>query len=144
QEALASEAGNFREGSLELILADGSVYPYRGTGYPAGRQIDPRTGTIAVKGVFPNPDQLLRPGQYARIRVETGLLEGAIVVPQPAIQGLQWLGLVAVGGGDGTVSLLTLQRGPTWGSLRVIQGGVAAGVSVSVMSFRKVRPGMTV
>lgn len=144
QEALASEAGNFREGSLELILADGSVYPYRGTGYPAGRQIDPRTGTIAVKGVFPNPDQLLRPGQYARIRVETGLLEGAIVVPQRAIQGLQGLGQVAVVGDDGTVSLRTVQLGPTWGSLRVIQDGVAAGESVIVEGFQKVRPGMTV
>src|SRR5262249_30602861 len=61
QEAISQK--NFREGALEIVLADGSIYPYRGTGYPAGREVDPRTGTITVKGVFPNPHQLLRPGQ---------------------------------------------------------------------------------
>src|SRR5690606_10507929 len=106
--------------------------------------IDPRTGTIAVKGVFPNPDQLLRPGQYARIRVETGLLRDAVVVPQRAIQGLQGLGQVAVVNADGTVALRTVQLGPVWGTLRVIQDGVAAGESVIVEGFQKVRPGMLV
>jgi membrane fusion protein (multidrug efflux system) len=85
----AVEQGRFREGSLQLVLADGSVYPHRGTGYLAGREIDPRTGTITVKGDFPNPGQALRPGQYARVRAETGVAKGALVVPQRAIQDLQ-------------------------------------------------------
>jgi len=144
QEALASPAGKFREGVLQLLLADGSVYPHAGTGYPAGREIDPRTGTIAVKGVFPNPDQLLRPGQYARIRVETGLLRGAVVVPQRAVQELQGMGQVAVVGADGTVDLRTVQLGPSWGTLRVVREGVAAGESVIVEGFQKVRAGMAV
>jgi membrane fusion protein, multidrug efflux system len=142
QEAMREQ--RFREGGLEIVLADGSVYPHRGTGYPAGRQIDTRTGTITVKGVFPNPDQLLRPGQYARIRAETGLLRGAVVVPQRAIQEMQGLGQVAVIGDDDTVDVRTVQLGPTWGTLRVISQGVAAGERVVVEGFQKVRPGMKV
>jgi membrane fusion protein (multidrug efflux system) len=140
----ALREGRFRAGGLELILADGSSYPHRGTGYPAGREIDPRTGTIAVKGVFPNPDQLLRPGQYARIRVETGVLRGAVVAPQRAIQDLQGIGQVAVVGDDGKVELRTVQLGPAWGTLRVIQQGVTPGERLVVEGFQKVRPGIEV
>lgn len=136
--------GSFRAGGLELILADGSSYPHRGTGYPAGREIDPRTGTIAVKGVFPNPDQLLRPGQYARIRVETGVLRGAVVAPQRAVQDLQGIGQVAVVGADGKVDLRTVALGPTWGTLRVIEKGIAPGERLVVEGFQKVRPGIEV
>jgi membrane fusion protein (multidrug efflux system) len=142
QEAMLER--KFREDTLELVLADGSVYPHRGTGFPAGRQIDPRTGTIAVKGVFPNPDQLLRPGQYARIRVVTNLLRGAVVVPQRAIQDLQGLGQVAVVRDDDAIEVRTVQLGPAWGTLRVVTQGVAAGERVVVEGFQKVRPGMKV
>lgn len=142
QEAMLER--KFQEGTLELVLADGSVYPHRGTGFPAGRGIDPRTGTIAVKGVFPNPEQLLRPGQYARIRVVTALLRGAVVVPQRAIQDLQGLGQVAVVGADDTVEVRTVQPGPTWGTLRVVSQGVQAGERVIVEGFQKVRPGSKV
>lgn len=140
----ALREGRFRTSGLELILADGSAYPHRGTGYPAGREIDPRTGTIAVKGVFPNPDQLLRPGQYARVRVETGVLRGAVVVPQRAVQDLQGLGQVAVVGADDKVELRMVPPGPTWGTLRVIPQGVAPGERVIVEGFQKVRAGMEV
>ncbi len=142
QEAMLER--KFRDGALELILADGSTYPHRGTGFPAGRQVDPRTGTIAVKGVFPNPEQLLRPGQYARIRVTTGSLRGAVVLPLRAIQDLQGLGQVAVVRDDDTVDVRTVQLGPVWGTLRVVTQGVAAGERVIVEGFQKVRPGMTV
>lgn len=142
QEAMLER--KFQDGVLELILADGSVYPHRGTGFPAGRQIDPRTGTIAVKGVFPNPDQLLRPGQYARIRVVTGVLRGAVVVPQRAIHDLQGLGQLAVVRADDTVDVRTARLGPAWGVLRVVAEGVTAGERVIVEGFQKVRPGMAV
>jgi membrane fusion protein (multidrug efflux system) len=142
REAVA--AGRFREGALELVLADGSVHPHRGTGYPAGREIDPRTGTIAVKGDFPNPEQTLRPGQYARVRVETDVARGALVVPARAVQDLQGLAqLTLVGPGD-EIEVRTVTAGATWGALRVITKGVAAGERVVVEGFQKVRPGMTV
>jgi membrane fusion protein (multidrug efflux system) len=135
---------NFREGTLQLVLADGSIYPHAGTGYPAGREIDPRTGTITVKGVFPNPDQILRPGQYARVRAETGLAKGALVVPQRAIQELQGLPQLAVVGPDEKIEIRTVTTGPTWGTLAVITKGVAAGERVVVEGFQKVRPGSVV
>jgi membrane fusion protein (multidrug efflux system) len=135
---------NFREGTLQLVLADGSIYPHAGTGYPAGREIDPRTGTITVKGVFPNPDQILRPGQYARVRAETGLAKGALVVPQRAIQELQGLPQLAVVGPDEKIEIRTVTTGPTWGTLAVITKGVAAGERVVVEGFQKVRPGIVV
>jgi membrane fusion protein (multidrug efflux system) len=142
QEALAQ--GSFRQGALQLVLADGSVYPHHGTGHPAGREIDPQTGTIAVKGVFPNPDQLLRPGQYARVRVETGVLENAAVVPERAVQELQGLGQLNVVGPEDKVDVRAVETGPSWGTLRVITKGVSPGERVIVEGFQKVRPGMVV
>ena len=142
QEALAQ--GSFRKGSLELILADGSVYPERGTGYPAGREIDPRTGTILVKGVFPNPGNALRPGQYARVRVQTDLAKDAVVVPVRALQELQGQYQLAVVGADDKVELRAVQAGATWGTLRVITKNLATGERVVVEGFQKVRPGMEV
>ncbi len=142
QEALSQR--NFPRDALELILADGTVYPHRGTGYPAGREIDPRTGTITVKGVFANPGNLLRPGQYARVRVETDVRRGATTVPQRALQDLQGLAQIAVVGPDRKVEVRTVQPGPSSGTLRVIEKGVAPGESVIVEGFQKVRPGMIV
>jgi membrane fusion protein (multidrug efflux system) len=127
-----------------MVLADGSVYPHRGVAYPAGREIDPRTGTITVKADFPNPDLLLRPGQYARVRVETNVAEGALVVPQRAVQDLQGLAQLTLVGPDETVEVRTVTTGTVWGTLQVIEKGVAAGERVVVEGFQKVRPGMVV
>jgi membrane fusion protein (multidrug efflux system) len=140
----AVEQGRFREGTLQLVLADGSVYPHRGTGYLAGREIDPRTGTITVKGDFPNPGQALRPGQYARVRAETGVAKGALVVPQRAIQDLQGLAQLTLVGADDKVEVRTVTKGPAWEGLQVISQGVSAGERVVVEGFQKVRPGMAV
>ena len=134
--------GSFRKNSLQLILADGSIYPHPGTAYPAGREIDPRTGTITVKGEFPNPEQMLRPGQYARIRVETGVAKDALVVPARAVQDLQGLAQLMVVGADDKVEVRTVTAGPVWGTLQVITKGVSAGERVVVEGFQKARPGM--
>ena len=135
---------NFRKGAVQIVLADGSVYPHAGTAYPAGREIDPRTGTITVKGVFPNPDQVLRPGLYARVRVETDVLRGMIVVPQRAVQELQGSAQIAVVKPDDTVELRAVKKGPSWGTFQVLETGVAAGERVVVEGFQKVRPGTKV
>ena len=140
----AVRTGSFRKDSLELVLADGSIYPHRGTGYPAGRAVDPRTGTITVKGVFPNPGGFLRPGQYARVRVETDRRKGALVVPQRALIDLQGTKQLAVVGADGKVEIRNVQAGPRWGTLQVIDSGVATGERVVVEGLQKVRNGMAV
>lgn len=140
----AVRAGSFRAGAEELILADGSVYPHRGTGYPAGREVDPRTGTILAKGVFPNPDFLLRPGQYARIRVEMDVAKGALVVPQRAVQDLQGMAQLTLVGADDKVEVRSVTTGPVWGTLQVITKGVSTGERVVVEGFQKARPGMQV
>jgi membrane fusion protein (multidrug efflux system) len=127
-----------------MVLADGSVYPHRGIGYPAGREIDPRTGTITVKADFPNPGPLLRPGQYARVRVVTDVESGALVVPQRAVQELQGMAQLTVVGADDTVELRTVTTGVRWGTLQVVTKGLAAGERVVVEGFQKVRPGMKV
>ncbi len=142
QEAL--RVGHFREGLQELVLADGSVYPHRGTGYPAGLGVDPRTGTITVKGRFPNPGYLLRPGQYARVRVETDVLKGALVVPQRALIDLQGRKQLAVVGADDKVEVRSVEVGPTSSGVVVIEKGVAAGERVIVEGTQKVQPGMVV
>jgi len=140
----AVRTGSFPAGAEQLILADGTVYPYRGTGYPAGREVDPHTGTILVKGVFPNPDFLLRPGQYARIRVELNVLKGALVVPQRAVQNLQGLAQLTLVGADDRIEVRTVRTGPVWNSLQVITEGASPGERVVVEGFQKVRPGSTV
>jgi membrane fusion protein (multidrug efflux system) len=140
----AVDKGRFEDATLELVLADGSIYPQRGTAYLAGREIDPTTGTIAVKAEFPNPDQLLRPGQYARVRVEAEVAKGALVVPQRAVQSLQGLPQLMVVGADGKIEVRTVSTGTVWGTLQVIKQGVSAGERVVVEGFQKARPGMLV
>jgi membrane fusion protein (multidrug efflux system) len=144
--ARAVDEGRFqpRPGGVQIVLADGNVYPHQGVGYPAGREIDPRTGTITVKADFPNPEGLLRPGQYARVRIETDTAPGALVVPQRAVQDLQGLSQLALVGADDQIEVRTVTAGASWGTLRVITQGVAAGERVVVEGFQKVRPGMTV
>ncbi len=128
----------------ELILADGSVYPHQGVAYPAGGGVDPRTGTITVKARFPNPDLLLRAGQYARIRAETQLLKGALVVPQRAIIDLQGQKQLAVVTPEDKIEVRAVKLGPASGTDQVVESGVTAGERVVVEGFQKVRPGMVV
>jgi membrane fusion protein (multidrug efflux system) len=136
--------GRFQSGGVEMVLTDGTVYPHRGVGYPAGREIDPRTGTITVKADFPNPGPMLRPGQYARLRVTTDVAQGALVVPQRAVQDLQGLAQLTVVGADDKVEVRTVTTGVRWGTLQVVTQGLAAGERVVVEGFQKVRPGMVV
>jgi membrane fusion protein (multidrug efflux system) len=141
--AAAVARGSF-EGALQLVLADGSVYPHPGRGFPAGLGVDPRTGTITVKGEFPNPGNLLRPGQYSRVRAETETMKGALVVPQRAIQELQGLAQLTLVGAEDKIEVRTVQKGPASRGLQVITRGVSAGERVVVEGFQKVRPGMAV
>jgi membrane fusion protein (multidrug efflux system) len=132
------------KGMFELLLADGSVYPHRGDPYLAGREVDVKTGTIQVAGVFPNPENLLRPGQYGKVRFAIDVKKGALLVPQRAVSELQGMFQVAVVGPDKKIEIKPVTTGPKVGSLWVIEKGVAPGDSIVVEGVQKVRPGMEV
>jgi len=130
---------------LELILDDGSVYPPRGTVVVTNRQVDPRTGTITLQGAFPNPGNVLRPGQYGKVRAAIETRKGALVVPQRAISELQGSYQVGVVSPDGKVDLRSVHAGEQVGNqLVVVEDGLQAGEKVIVEGFARVRPGMLV
>jgi membrane fusion protein, multidrug efflux system len=136
--------GATREGGLELILADGSVWPHRGSGVPASAGVDPATGTMLVRGEFPNPDYVLRPGQYARVRAVTETKAAALLVPQRAIAETQGVFQVAVVGPDDKVELRVVEPGVRDGGMQVIVKGLSAGERVVVEGIQKVRSGSVV
>jgi RND family efflux transporter MFP subunit len=125
-------------------LADGSTYPHPGKIIFADRQVDVQTGTIQVVGEFPNSGNLLRPGQYARIQAPTGNIDGALLVPQPAVSQQQGTDQVTVIGADNRAQLRTVQLGPTVGTLWVITSGLKPGERVAVVGADKVRDGQPV
>src|SRR5262249_46884965 len=129
---------------LELILEDGSVYPQRGTVVVTNRQVDPRTGTITLQGAFPNPGNLLRPGQYGKVRAAIETRKGALVVPQRAISELQGSYQVGVVGPDAKVEVRTVRTGEQVGNQLVVEEGVRAGEEVIGEGFARVRPGTVV
>jgi len=132
------------EQNLEMILADGSVYPHQGTFYFADRQVDVTTGAMRVAARFPNKDGLLRPGLFCRVRVQTAVREGALLVPEQAVAELQGSSLVAVMGRDRKIALRRVELGerePPW---RVLRKGVSAGETIVVEGIQKVRDGMEV
>ena len=128
----------------ELILADGTVYPETGSFYALGREVNPETGTILVEARFPNPKGLLRPGQYGRVRAQIDEKENATVVPQRALKDLQGTFQVAVVGKDDVIEMRTVKVGPTYGTLWVIDKGVAPGETVVVEGLQDVKTGTKV
>jgi len=130
--------------AFELVLADGSVYNHKGKLVFADRAIDPTTGTLGIEAEFPNPDHLLRPGQYTRMRAEIDQRKDAILVPQTAVQELQGTYSVAVVGSDNKVSLRPVQASDRIGSLWVIDTGLKPGEKIIIEGLQKVRDGVTV
>ncbi len=129
---------------LSLVLADGSVWPHIGRVVPAASAVDQATGTFLMRGEFSNPENLLRPGQYARVRGVTGTAKNALLVPQRAIAELQGVFQVAVVKDDDTVELRVVEPGVVDGSLQVIETGLAPGERIVVEGIQKVRPGTVV
>ncbi|MEN6373932.1 MAG: efflux RND transporter periplasmic adaptor subunit [Smithella sp.] len=128
----------------ELILADGSVYPEKGRYAFADRQVDITTGTIKVAAVFPNPGNLLRPGQYGRIRVAQSIRKDALLVPQRSVSEVQGKYMVAVVGADNKVDIRPVKAAERIDNLWVILDGLKPGERVVVEGIQKVRPGMPV
>ena len=117
---------------LELVLADGSVFPEKGKAVLVDREVDPRTGTMTVRGFFPNPAHILRPGQYAKVRAALETRVGALLVPQRAVMELQGGYHVGVVGADGKVELRSVTPGTQIDGMWVIEQGVKPGESVIV------------
>jgi membrane fusion protein (multidrug efflux system) len=129
---------------LDLILADGSTYPRKGQVIFTDRQVDPQTGTIRVVGAFPNPGNILRPGQFGRVRALLGVRQGAVLVPQRCVTELQGTYEVAVVTAQNSISLRKVKVGDRVGLLWVIEEGLAPGEEVVSAGTSKVRDGMPV
>ena len=139
------KGGRKAEGAvLELILADGSVFPHKGQVVIVDRAVDQKTGTLTFVAEFPNPDGRLRPGQFGRVRAPIELAENAILVPKRAVQEIQGMKSVLVVGADNTVMLRTIQPGETVGDLLIVRDGVKPGERVIVDGVQKARPGAKV
>lgn len=129
---------------LQLILTDGSTYDQMGRIYFADREVNAATGAIRIAGVFPNPNNLLRPGGYGRIRASVTTREKALLVPQRAVIELQGSYQVAVVGDDSKISIRNVTVADRVGKLWVLTGGVKPGERVVIEGLQKVRDGAPV
>jgi RND family efflux transporter MFP subunit len=129
---------------LDLILANGDIYPHQGFIYLSDREVNQTTGTIRIAGTFPNPENILRPGGYGRIRAATNMRQGALLVPQRAVTELQGSYQVAVVGPDNKVSIRTVKVAELIGSMWIIEDGLKPGERVVVEGVQKVHAGALV
>jgi len=129
---------------LQLYLADGSKWPERGTPFVLGRSVDEQTGTILIEGRFPNPNNVLRPGQFARVRVDIGTRKNALLVPQRAVSDIQGKYMLSVISNQDVVEVRPVEVGETVGENWIITKGLKADERVVVEGIQKVRSGMKV
>ncbi len=132
------------DGQLELILSDGSVFPKKGRIIIADRAVDLKTGTLSIVTEFPNPDALLRPGQFGRVRLAATVVDNALLVPQKAVTEMQSAKVVYVVGQDNKVVLRSIVLGQRVGPDYIVTEGLKPGERVVVEGLQKVRPGDTV
>lgn len=125
---------------FHLTLADGTVYPHEGTFVVSEREVDPRTGTLVVEARFPNPDGLLKPGQFGRVKVVAETIPGAVVVPMLAVMEQQSARVVYVVKEDNTVDMRPVKLGVRFGADVVVTEGVKAGERLIVEGMMKARP----
>ncbi len=129
---------------IDMVLADGSVYPHKGAFAFADRQVDPTTGTLKVALLFPNPGNVLRPGQFGKVRVVMETKKDALLVPQRAVSDVQGRNLVAVVGQDNKVDIRQVQVANQIGSNMIISQGLKPGDKIIVEGIQKVKQGQMV
>jgi RND family efflux transporter MFP subunit len=129
---------------VQMLLADGSTYKYSGHFYVANRQVNVQTGTIKIQALFPNPDYVLRPGLYAKLRADVDTQHDALLVPQAAVVEIQGQYQVAVVGSDNRVSMRSVTIGKQDGDLRIITQGLNPGEQVVADGVQKVSDGVVV
>lgn len=132
---------SLRDQALKVVLANDATYPYTGQVYAVSPTVDPKTGTISVEARFPNPDGLLRPGGFARVRVIVERRRDAVLVPQTAIVKSQGVDTVYVIDSKNVAALRSVSLGPQYQQSYVVQSGLKAGERVVVEGTQKVRPG---
>jgi membrane fusion protein, multidrug efflux system len=130
--------------NLVLTLGDGSVFPRSGRALLVNREMDSHTGTIQIRAEFSNPGNVLRPGQYARVRAVTEERKDALLIPQRAISEVQGIYQVGVVGSDNKVEIRAVKPGPQFGDMWVIDSGLRPGDTVVVDGLQRMRDGMTV
>ena len=133
-----------RQATIEMLFADGTVYPQKGTFSFVNRQVDPTTGTILIAANFPNPDRTLRPGQFAVARAAIENIPGALLVPERALVDLQGNYQLGVLGADNKADIRAVKIGPRYNRNVVVTEGLKEGEKVIVEGMQKVRPGMVV
>ncbi len=137
----AEKKGGF---GLQIVLADGTIFPHPGRLMAINNVVGQDTGALEVEAQFPNPGNLLRAGQFARVRAVTQWLDNALLVPQRAINDLQGKSQIAVVAPDGKVDLRLVQTGPTYASMQVVTGGIKPGEQVVIEGMQKLRQGQAV
>jgi RND family efflux transporter MFP subunit len=140
----ADRAAREKQFELDLILADGSTYPRKGKFFAADRQVDIQTGSIRLAGLFPNPGNVLRPGQFGRVRFISYTRKGALLVPQKSVVELQGSYQVAVVGSDNKVTLRAVTVGERTGAMWIVNEGLKPQERVVVEGVQKVRENMQV
>ncbi|HEV7766933.1 MAG TPA: efflux RND transporter periplasmic adaptor subunit [Thermoanaerobaculia bacterium] len=133
-----------RNAELELVLSDGSVHPHKGRITVAGRDVNVKTGTISMVGLFPNPGNVLRPGQFAKVRATTEVHRGAVLIPQRAVNELQGTYQVAVVGADNKADVRTVKLGARVGAMWIVDSGITAGERVVIEGFSRAKDGSPV
>jgi membrane fusion protein (multidrug efflux system) len=133
-----------RPDSIELILADGTAYPSKGRFYYVNRQIQTATGAITAYALFPNPDRVLRPGQYVKVRAVTKQITSAVLIPQRSVNQLQGINQVFVVKPDNTVEVRNVTLGDAAGSQWIVTSGLNGGEKVVVEGIQKCRDGAPV
>ena len=129
---------------LDLVLADGTTYPHEGKFFVADREVDQKTGSIRLGGIFPNPGNTLRPGQYGKVRAVTRIQTGALLVPQRAVTELQGSYQVAVVGPDNKIDIRAVKVGERVGAMSIVEEGLKPGEIVVVEGMQRIRPGVVV
>lgn len=133
-----------RATGIQLTLSDGTVYDHHGKIGVVDRAVDAATGTLGIQIEFPNPELMLRPGQYGRARILLETKQGALLVPQRAVQELQSLHSLAVVSADNKIAFRSIKVGPRVDAMWVVEDGVAAGDRVVVEGLQRISEGMTV
>jgi len=133
-----------QQAQISLILSDGSTFNHPGKFNFADRQVDPETGTILFQASFPNPEKLLRPGQFARIKVVLEEVQGGLLIPQRCVKEIQGVHQVYALNSNGEIELKNVKLGPKVGGMWLVLGGLNAGETIVFEGLNLVRPGTKV